>query len=649
MIAEGTGTIPSIDSALGVSYKLYDTTYRSHYHYQSSMMPLALYAFRTDHEILKKSILEGYYYIQNRLKSLHNIRNSSDFKIIDEYFTDADLSGQSVKLIFYYTKENDESHIHHHGITTNQITAYLAFVTSLLSENHDVYNVKNYLKCIDYLVIDYLWMHSTEISAWHWTGKFKNKIDRIKYKLLNEKSKSRFSKKYHSAILDSEWWYFAIAAYTKTILKNLDLENKYDDKYIKNIDQILDLAKQTFVDRLSVDDYFYYQKGFWIDREQGDFTWHKYESNIFPAINNPPPVGDSVMLDTAHFHRMPWILMALRNSSDESFSFYDDLLRRLANHFVTKVIYYEDIIQYPLVSTFFDGTNGWYRLNFQDKWGFGPGSGSYCLMDCSWFLLKNYHREIDIIYEKLQNIMESKDPDIILNRKKYYGKINHPYKNKKLIRGDVDICDSNSFNYHKIKSLNKYSKYNINVDINAYRINKNHFILFDRSMSFITKKVKIFEKEVLCDHFNFNERKHIFNYSPSTDTIIDLTLLNELKSVNMQLKSSEFKKSIFSHFTGEIKNILSTTTGKNIWFGSVVDLTNDWYFNEDIGIFWCQEFKQEGNWLYSDIYKWIFCNEKYAPFFYIYSLRKWAFQNFNNSLTYVYDYNSNKWQIHHLK
>ena len=64
MIAEGTGTIPSIDSALGVSYKLYDATYRSHYHYQSSMMPLVLYAFRTDHEILKKSILEGYYYIK---------------------------------------------------------------------------------------------------------------------------------------------------------------------------------------------------------------------------------------------------------------------------------------------------------------------------------------------------------------------------------------------------------------------------------------------------------------------------------------------------------------------------------------------------------------------------------------------------------
>ena len=170
----------------------------------------------------------------------------------------------------------------------------MAFVTSLLSENHDGYNVKQYLKCIDYLVIDYLWMHSTEISAWHWTGKFKNKIDRIKYKLLDETSKSRFTKKYHSAILDSEWWFFAIAAYTKTILKNLDLESNYDQKYIKNIDQILKLAKQTFVDRLSDGDFFYYQKGFWIDREQGDFTWHNYESNIFPAINNPPPVGDSV-------------------------------------------------------------------------------------------------------------------------------------------------------------------------------------------------------------------------------------------------------------------------------------------------------------------------------------------------------------------
>ena len=65
-------------------------------------------------------------------------------------------------------------------------------------------------------------------------------------------------------------------------------------------------------------------------------------------------------------------------------------------------------------------------------------------MDCSWLLLKNYRTEIDEIYEKLQTIMESNDPEIIQNRKIYYGKINHPYKNKKLIRGDVDISDSTS-------------------------------------------------------------------------------------------------------------------------------------------------------------------------------------------------------------
>ena len=87
--------------------------------------------------------------------------------------------------------------------------------------------------------------------------------------------------------------------------------------------------------------------------------------------------------------------------------------------------------------------------------------------------------------------------------------------------------------------------------------------------------------------------------------------MNELKNINIKIKSRDFKKSIFTHDTKNFNNI-SSIEERNIWFGSLIELTNQWYFNDYLGSFGCEGFNGKSQWIYSEILNWIYCGMKTA-------------------------------------
>ena len=655
-IIEGNGSIPSIDSYPNTSYSLNDGTYRSMYHYQSTCMALALYAFRSNNESLKYSILKGLNLLNGRLKSLSDLRiHASFYNKIDSYFTDSLFTGTNDKQIFCYVNEDNPTSIHHHDITTNQITAYIAFTLCLFSEEKKILPSSNLYNLLNYLVIDYLWMHSTEIYAWHWNGNFKNKLDRLNYKLLDPSKQLKFTKRYHSAILDSEWWFFAIAGYTKTIIKNLNFEHKFHKKYLENIDYILKLAKQVFNKRLTFNEYFYFDSGRWSDREQGDYAWQSYTKEIFPAINTPPSPTPDVMLDTAHFHRMPWVLLALRDSDLNNFDFYERLLKRLADHFIEKVLFYDKKFNFPLVSTFFDGSNGWYKFNFKEKWGFRPGSGSYSLMDCSWLLLLNYNNNISKVYTKLQEAMSSDKDSVVNFRTKYYGKINHPFNGKFLLHGDLDISDTNSLNYFRVNALNNFINKELNIDVyfNKTILGEN-FIYIDSDTK-ISSILELLNESIVKDKV---EGSNILVLSKNVNYDISkcrLTIFTELHKKFINFTINDFKRSIFKCCPNNIGNNKKSVlpwfgnNKKNIlpWFGNFLELNDNWFFLNELNYFYCNNIASPEFWLWSNIFDWIYVSKDSAPFFFMNNNSSWCYYNYNNRKVYTYDKKNLQWKKFH--
>lgn len=204
--------------------------------------------------------------------------------------------------------------------------------------------------------------------AWQWAqSDFPNMKERLIWKLDTPEP----DKSYYRAIIDEEFFTFAIAA---------DLSHYYQekdtDKY-SNLADILNIAYQVFNQEILFTETggWLFQPGVW--RQHPDYA---YVGNTQKAANLSKKTLNSVAMDTSHSHRFPLWLKSLAEAyspgSNEG-EYYNRLREGLTKQFTDKALVEpSDEVPYYRTTNFMDGTNGVYRWNYSTQ-GSNNGYGPY--------------------------------------------------------------------------------------------------------------------------------------------------------------------------------------------------------------------------------------------------------------------------------
>ncbi len=159
-----------------------------------------------------------------------------------------------------------------------------------------------------------------------------------------------------------------------------------------------------------------------------DMRYAGYTGSVFPEDNsedkeNPRiiidpadhPVPDNISIDTGHGRRFVQVFETLyRNRSITQQVFPSkEVLKRLANQVAYRI--FNGDSREPLFSNYFDGSNGWYRVNYskRDRFGFAPWDMSLNWIECGFGAWKKYQPAIKEVTDAVWNMIKSTDdPDI---------------------------------------------------------------------------------------------------------------------------------------------------------------------------------------------------------------------------------------------
>jgi len=284
---------------------------------------------------------------------------------------------------------------------------------------------KSYMKlAFPFLLDSIVKSHWLDVEAWHWVHPYPNMKERVLAR-LDWKNRAELQRKsYYKAFHDTDLFIFAIASDLLCIgnmSEKASFEiglNKEDENLLT---QIRDLCFQVVQDRIAPGDGFDFQVGAWADHPE--YFYAGCDGDKMPEGEcRKADVSD----DTSHFHRWPWWLQSYRDAwpiESGPHGFYENLISRLANQFVTKVAVAKDGI--VLLNNYMDGTNGWYRVKYQNRdWGYGPYGLSRTALMGSWYSLAPYDSRIGKLNRMFCEMLSSNDKSVVASRIKFYGNYN---------------------------------------------------------------------------------------------------------------------------------------------------------------------------------------------------------------------------------
>lgn len=129
----------------------------------------------------------------------------------------------------------------------------------------------------------------------------------------------------------------------------------------------------------------------------------------FIFSRNEAPIVNSLGWDFSHSRRLVPVLTALRENYNDMASFYDlpeDLLSpvQLENAFAAQLVFevWNGDVDFPLFTNYWDGTNGWYRVGYDDgekhcRVGYAPYKLSFAFTNGGYPFWGKYYKEIDDI------------------------------------------------------------------------------------------------------------------------------------------------------------------------------------------------------------------------------------------------------------
>lgn len=154
-----------------------------------------------------------------------------------------------------------------------------------------------------------------------------------------------------------------------------------------------------------------------------DMEYARYDGESFPATAQKAK-AQGASWDISHFSLIPmflWSLFDNRQATGVNFPQMADI-EHLANQFVFHV--FEGDYQKPLFRNFFDGSDGWYRVNYSGRSNYGVAPSRFCSMfdpshTCitiagiySWGLFASVDADIARVQSALIDLARSSDPSI---------------------------------------------------------------------------------------------------------------------------------------------------------------------------------------------------------------------------------------------
>ena len=170
--------------------------------------------------------------------------------------------------------------------------------------------------------------------------------------------------------------------------------------FIKSIETVSQQFKKSYVKNKSIA-ILSFQDGAWYGHP--DYYYSDYNGSIFPKKENRKS-HFSVGRDVAHTSRIVYLLeMLVENKNKFKIEFpTENEMKMFTNAFFYKV--FNQNFQQPLFKNYMDGSNGWFRVNYESKKGYGypPYSiGSDGVLLGGYPRLAKYNKGLENIFQTL--------------------------------------------------------------------------------------------------------------------------------------------------------------------------------------------------------------------------------------------------------
>ncbi|MEW6668908.1 MAG: hypothetical protein AB1512_27175 [Thermodesulfobacteriota bacterium] len=158
-----------------------------------------------------------------------------------------------------------------------------------------------------------------------------------------------------------------------------------------------------------------FERGMW--DEHGDYAYAGYDGTeppfSFSELKLKRP-GKGVGWDLSHARRFVHVFDALANASASLGLDFPtrDLSAELANQLIYGT--FNRDFRKPLFTNFMDGTNGWYRVGYAGRpgFGYGPWDMSSSVLEGGYGFWSRYNPDVERVFSALCRMLESDEPEI---------------------------------------------------------------------------------------------------------------------------------------------------------------------------------------------------------------------------------------------
>ncbi len=238
------------------------------------------------------------------------------------------------------------------------------------------------------------------------------------------------SPKYCNAVTDIDLWIYAGLA---NFLGALDADPNLDSLDPSELDQYrlaLQMASVLMASRViyrpcqdfdgNAVECAGFDEGLW--DEHPDYAYSGYQGDTFPDSSQQAR-GSAVGWDVSHARRFVEVFETLHELAPAlGLSFPNDRFMAGLARNVAHIIFLGDE-RLPLFTNLWDGTNGWYRVGYSGRTGFGyaPSDLSIALLNGGYALWVEYYLPLKRVYEATYAMVSSLDPEVQAFWEEHYG------------------------------------------------------------------------------------------------------------------------------------------------------------------------------------------------------------------------------------
>ncbi len=147
--------------------------------------------------------------------------------------------------------------------------------------------------------------------------------------------------------------------------------------------------------------------------EHADYAYTGYTGNSFPTEDDKRH-NTNMAWDISHGRRYIFVFENLyKNKKTLGYTFPSHkIMVKLSNQFIYRI--FNKNFEYPLFSNFMDGSNGWYRVNWNKRKGFGysPSILSSSILSGGYGMYQHYNSKVNLVMKSLYNMLNSSDSNI---------------------------------------------------------------------------------------------------------------------------------------------------------------------------------------------------------------------------------------------